>query len=407
MPAERFDFPNAQGQKLAALLDRPAGEPRAYALFAHCFTCGKDIRAAKRVAEGLTALGIAVLRFDFTGLGSSEGEFANTTFSSNVGDLVAAANELRRIASAPAILIGHSLGGTAVLAAAAGVAEARAVVTIAAPCDPSHVTGLFKDRLEEIAVEGEVQATLAGRQFRISRGFIDDLAEHKLMERIANLRKALLVFHSPTDEIVAIDNASRIFAAAKHPKSFVSLAGADHLLSRRSDAAYVANVIHAWAERYLEAPQPQSEAPGDAKTVLVRETGQGRFQQEITVGTHRFLADEPVEVGGLDSGAGPYDLLLAGLGACTAMTLRLYAERKALPLERVTVRLNHSRIHAADCADCETKDGMLDRIERAITLRGALDAEQRRRLLEIADKCPVHRTLTSEIDIRTVQQPEG
>ena len=406
MPSERFDFPNAQGQKLAALLDRPAGEPRAYALFAHCFTCGKDIRAAKRVAEGLTALGIAVLRFDFTGLGSSEGEFANTTFSSNVGDLVAAANELRRRAQAPAILIGHSLGGTAVLAAAAEVAEARAVVTIAAPCDPTHVTGLFKDRLEEIAAKGEIEATLAGRQFRISRAFVDDLAEQKLMQRIADLRKALLIFHSPTDEIVAIDNASRIFAAAKHPKSFVSLAGADHLLSRRSDAAYVANVIHAWAERYLEGPQPASEAAGDAKTVVLRETGEGRFQQEVTVGTHRFLADEPLEVGGLDSGPGPYDLLLAGLGACTAMTLRLYAERKALPLERVTVRLNHSRIHAADCEDCETKEGMLDRIDRAITLRGALDAEQRRRLLEIADKCPVHRTLTSEIDIRTVEQAE-
>jgi uncharacterized OsmC-like protein/alpha-beta hydrolase superfamily lysophospholipase len=406
MPAERFDFPNAQGQKLAALLDRPAGEPRAYALFAHCFTCGKDIRAAKRVAEGLTALGIAVLRFDFTGLGSSEGEFANTTFSSNVGDLVAAANELRRKAQAPAILIGHSLGGTAVLAAAAEVVEARAVVTIAAPCDPTHVTGLFKDRLEEIAAKGEIQATLAGRQFRISRAFVDDLAEQKLMQRIADLRKALLIFHSPTDEIVAIDNASRIFAAAKHPKSFVSLAGADHLLSRRSDAAYVANVIHAWAERYLEESPPVSEAADDAKTVVVRETGGGRFQQEVTVGTHRFLADEPLEVGGLDSGPGPYDLLLAGLGACTAMTLRLYAERKALPLERVTVRLNHSRIHAADCADCETKEGMLDRIDRAITLRGALDAEQRRRLLEIADKCPVHRTLTSEIDIRTVEQAE-
>ena len=406
MPAERFDFPNAQGQTLAALLDRPAGEPRAYALFAHCFTCGKDIHAAKRVAEGLTALGIAVLRFDFTGLGSSEGEFANTTFSSNVGDLVAAANELRRRAQPPAILIGHSLGGTAVLAAAAEVAEARAVVTIAAPCDPSHVTGLFKDRLEEIAAKGEVQATLAGRQFRISRAFVDDLAEQKLMQRIANLRKALLIFHSPTDEIVAIDNASRIFTAAKHPKSFVSLAGADHLLSRRSDAAYVANVIHAWAERYLEAPQGASEAAGDAKTVVVRETREGQFQQDVTVGAHRFLADEPREAGGLDSGPGPYDLLLAGLGACTSMTLRLYAERKALPLERVTVRLNHSRIHAADCADCETKEGMLDRIERAITLRGTLDAEQRRRLLEIADKCPVHRTLTSEIDIRTVEQGE-
>jgi len=407
MAAERFDFPNAQGQKLAALLDRPAGEPRAYALFAHCFTCGKDIHAAKRVAEGLTALGIAVLRFDFTGLGSSEGEFANTSFSSNVADLVAAANELRRRARAPAILIGHSLGGTAVLAAAADVPEARAVVTIAAPCDPTHVTGLFKGRLDDIAAAGEVDATLAGRQFRISRAFVDDLAEHKLLERIANLRKALLLFHSPTDQIVGIDNASRIFTAAKHPKSFVSLADADHLLSRRSDAAYVANIIRAWAERYLDAQQGAAEAVHDAKAVVVRETGQGRFQQEITVGRHGFLADEPVEVGGLDSGPGPYDLLLAGLGACTAMTLRLYAERKALPLEGVTVELRHSRIHAVDCENCETKEGMLDRIDRAITMRGTLDAEQRRRLLEIADKCPVHRTLTSEIDIRTVEQPQA
>jgi putative redox protein len=252
-----------------------------------------------------------------------------------------------------------------------------------------------------------VEATLAGRQFRISRAFVDDLADHKLLDRIANLRKALLIFHSPTDEVVAIDNASHIFAAAKHPKSFVSLAGADHLLSRRSDAAYVANVIRAWAERYLDLPQLAPEAPHDPNTVVVRETRQGRFQQAIAVRSHRFLADEPVEVGGLDSGPGPYDLVLAGLGACTAMTLRLYAERKALPLERVTVELKHSRIHAADCEDCETKEGMIDRIERAITLRGALDAEQRRRLLEIADKCPVHRTLTSEVDIRTVERPEA
>src|SRR6266446_2709047 len=336
MPAERFDFPNAHGQRLSALLDRPAEEPRAYALFAHCFTCGKDTLAAKRIADGLTGLGIAVLRFDFTGLGSSEGEFANTTFSSNIADLVAAANELRRRARAPAILIGHSLGGTAVLAAAGEVAEARAVVTIAAPSDPAHVTGLFKDRLDEIAAKGEIEATLAGRQFRISRGFVDDLAEHKLVDRIANLRKALLIFHSPTDEIVGIDNASRIFAAAKHPKSFVSLADADHLLSRRSDAAYVANVIRAWAERYLDMPQLAAEAPQDPNTVVVRETGQGRFQQAITVRAHHFLADEPVDVGGLDSGPGPYDLVLAGL-----VTLRLYAERKALPLERVTVELRH------------------------------------------------------------------
>jgi putative redox protein len=410
MPAQRFDFPNAAGQNLAALLDVPPGAPRAYALFAHCFTCGKDIQAARRIAEALTALGIAVLRFDFTGLGASEGEFANTTFSSNVGDLIAAADALRRTKRAPAILIGHSLGGAAVLAAAGAVPEARAVATIAAPSDPAHVTGLIKDHLDAINTRGEVEVTLAGRPFRIRREFLADVAEQKLTARIADLRKALLIFHSPTDEIVSIDNASRIFAAARHPKSFVSLAGADHLLSRRSDANYVANVIHAWAERYLDAPEvaarPSTPPPSQAgeDRVVVRETRQGKFQQEVTVGRHRFLADEPTAVGGLDSGPGPYDLLLAGLGACTAMTLRLYAERKALPLDRVTVALKHSRIHAEDCADCETKEGMLDRIDRAIALAGNLDGEQRKRLIEIADKCPVHRTLTSEIEIRTVEQ---
>ncbi|HEY1364709.1 MAG TPA: bifunctional alpha/beta hydrolase/OsmC family protein [Xanthobacteraceae bacterium] len=407
MPAERFDFSNASGQTLAALLDHPPGEPRAYALFAHCFTCGKDVHAAKRIAEALTALDIAVLRFDFTGLGSSEGEFANTNFSSNVGDLVAAAAALRRLRRAPAILIGHSLGGTAVLAAAAEVPEARAVVTIAAPCDPAHVTGLFKDRLDEIGAKGEVEVALAGRPFRISRAFVDDLAQHTLEQRIANLRKALLIFHSPTDEVVGIDNASRIFTAAKHPKSFVSLAGADHLLSARRDARYVADVIRAWAGRYLDAPERAAGEAAQAGAVVVRETRRGRFQQEVTAGRHRFLADEPLDVGGLDSGPSPYDLVLAGLGACTAMTLRLYAERKALPLEEVTVALDHSKIHAADCAECETKEGMIDRIERAITLRGKLDADQRQRLMEIADKCPVHRTLTSEIDIRTVERGVG
>ena len=257
----------------------------------------------------------------------------------------------------------------------------------------------------DVGANGDIQVVLGGRSFRISRAFFDDIAEQKLQERIGVLHKALLVFHSPTDEIVGIENASRIFTAAKHPKSFVSLAGADHLLSRRSDATYVANVIHAWAERYLEAPEVAVPDSGKPNTVLVRETRQGKFQQEVTVGKHRFLADEPADVGGLDSGPGPYDLLLAGLGACTAITLRLYAERKALPLERVTVELTHSRIYAADCESCETKEGMLDRIDRSIALSGKLDAEQRKRLMEIADKCPVHRTLTSEIDIRTVQQP--
>jgi uncharacterized OsmC-like protein/pimeloyl-ACP methyl ester carboxylesterase len=405
MPAERFDFVNAQGQRLAALLDMPAGEPRAYALFAHCFTCGKDVHAARRIAQALTALDIAVLRFDFTGLGSSEGEFGNTTFSSNVADLVAAVGALRDSRRAPAILIGHSLGGAAVLAAAAEVPEARAVVTIAAPSDPAHVTGLFRDRIADIAQHGEVEVSLEGRRFRISRGFLDDVAEQNLREKVTQLHKALLIFHSPTDNRVGIENASRIFEAAKHPKSFVSLAGADHLLTRPSDASYVANVIAAWAERYLDLPESRPDsAEGD---VIVSETRRGRLQQEVRIGRHRLLADEPASVGGLDSGPSPYDLLLASLGACTSMTLRLYAERKSLPLDRVIVRLSHSRVHAADCETCESKEGMLDRIERAITLEGELDDGQRGRLLEIADKCPVHRTLTSEIEIRTSERRDG
>jgi putative redox protein len=404
MPAERFDFFNAEGGRLAGLLDSPAAASQAYALFAHCFTCSKDSHAAKRIAEGLTALGIAVLRFDFTGLGSSEGEFANTTFSSNVADLVAAADELRRTRRAPAVLIGHSLGGAAVLAAAAKVPEARAVVTIAAPSDPAHVVGLFQDRVAELGARGEIEVKLAGRPFRIRRSFLDDVAEQQLSTRIADLRKALLIFHSPSDDVVGIDNASRIFLAARHPKSFVSLAGADHLLNRRSDAAYVANVIAAWASRYLDVPEADHEAAAtEPGVVTVQETRQARLQQQITAGAHRFLADEPVAAGGNDSGPNPYDLLLAALGACTAMTLRLYAERKALALDRIAVRLRHSRIHAADCESCETREGMIDHIERTIRLEGTLDAAQRARLLEIADKCPVHRTLTSEIDIRTTE----
>jgi len=405
MRTERLEFPNAKGEKLAALLDLPLGKPAAFALFAHCFTCGKDNLAAKRISERLAMCGIGVLRFDFTGLGTSEGEFADTHFSSNVDDLVAAADYLRKTRGAPAILIGHSLGGAAVLAAAHRIADARAVVTIAAPCDPAHVAGLFKENVDKIREQGEVEVSLAGRPFRIKREFLDDISEQRITERVANLRKALLIFHSPTDDTVSIDNASRIFLAAKHPKSFVSLAGADHLLGKKSDAVYVANVIAAWAERYLEEHVERNDEQIEAGTVLVRETGNGKFQQEVLSGPHRFLADEPVKVGGLDSGPGPYDLLLAGLGACTSMTLRLYADGKKLPLKRVSVRLTHNKIHAEDCLNCETKEGMVDRIDRTITFEGALDAEQRKRLLEIADKCPVHRTLKSEIDIRTFERP--
>lgn len=405
MRTERLEFANAKGEKLAALIDLPLGIPNAFALFAHCFTCGKDNLAAKRISERLAICGIGVLRFDFTGLGTSEGEFADTHFSSNVNDLVAAGDHLRKTYGMPAILIGHSLGGAAMLAAAHRIADARAIVTIAAPYDPAHVTGLFKEHVHKIREQGEGEVSLAGRPFRIKREFLDDIAEQQIKDCLANLRKALLVFHSPTDDIVGIENASHIFTAAKHPKSFVSLAGADHLLSKRDDAVYVANVITAWAERYIERPAERGDEQIEVGTVLVRETGNGKFQQEVLSGPHRFLADEPVKVGGLDSGPGPYDLLLAGLGACTSMTLRLYAEHKKLPLERVSVRLMHNRIHAEDCLNCETKEGMVDRVDRNITMEGPLDTEQRKRLLEIADKCPVHRTLESEINIRTFERP--
>jgi uncharacterized OsmC-like protein/fermentation-respiration switch protein FrsA (DUF1100 family) len=405
MRTERLEFANERGEKLAALVDLPLGKPVAFALFAHCFTCGKDNISAKRISERLAMCGIGVLRFDFTGLGMSEGDFADTHFSSNVDDLVAAANHLRKAYGAPAILIGHSLGGAAALAAAHRIPDARAVVTIAAPSDPAHVVGLFKDHVDRIREQGQVEVQLAGRPFRIKREFLDNVAEQRIEDCLANLRKALLVFHSPTDDIVGIENASRIFTTAKHPKSFVSLSGADHLLSKKDDAVYVANVIAAWAERYLEQSADRSDEQIEVGIVLVRETGGGKFQQEIMSGPHRFLADEPVKAGGLDSGPGPYDLLLASLGACTSMTLRLYADNKKLPLDRVSVRLTHNKIHAEDCLNCETKEDMLDRIDRNITLEGALSADERKRLLEIADKCPVHRTLESEIEIRTFERP--
>jgi uncharacterized OsmC-like protein/fermentation-respiration switch protein FrsA (DUF1100 family) len=403
MPTERFQFTGVGGHQLAASLDLPEREPVAYALFAHCFTCGKDVLAAKRIAVALAAKGIAVLRFDFTGLGSSEGDFANSTFSSNVADLVRAADHLRETRKGPAILIGHSLGGAAILAAAGQIPDAKAVVTIAAPSDPAHVTGLFKDRIEDIRKHGKVEVSLAGRPFHISSEFLDDIAEHGLMAHVTKLHKALLIMHAPTDDTVGIDNATRIFVAAKHPKSFVSLAGADHLLTGKRDASYVADVIAAWVERYIDAVMPEQAAvSGEApRQVVVRETRNSKFQQTISVGPHRMQADEPAAAGGADTGPGPYDFVLAGLGACTSMTMRLYADRKSLPLERVTVTLQHSKIHAEDCAECETKEGLLDQIDRVITMEGALDAKQRKKLMEIADKCPVHRTLTSEIHIVT------
>ena len=404
MPIERFQFTGSEGQQLAAALDLPEREPLAYALFAHCFTCGKDVLAARRIALELANKGIAVLRFDFTGLGSSEGEFANSTFSSNVADLVLATDHLRKTRKAPAILIGHSLGGAAILAAAGQIAEAKAVVTIAAPSDPAHVTGLFKDRIEDIRKVGDIEVSLAGRPFHIKREFLDDIAEHNLMGHVARLHKALLIMQSPTDDTVGVENATKIFLAARHPKSFVTLADSDHLLSKKSDALYAADLIAAWVMRYLDPPTAEQAAAASSaapRNVVVRETRDSKYQNEVIVGPHHLFADEPAAVGGADTGPGPYDYVLAGLGACTSITMRMYADRKALPLDRVTVTLSHSKIHAEDCAECETKIGMLDQFDRVIKIEGALDADQRKRLMEIADKCPVHRTLESEIHIVT------
>ncbi len=400
----KVTFEGADGDALAARLDKPEGAPKAFALFAHCFTCSKDIFAAQRIAGALAMRGFGVLRFDFTGLGSSEGEFANTNFSSNVGDLVAAADYLRTEFEAPEILIGHSLGGAAVLAAAGRMAEVKAIATIGAPADPSHVSHLFAGDIAEIEAEGKARVEIAGRSFTIKKQFIEDIREQNLSAAIGDLGKALLIFHGPRDQTVAIDNAALIFAAAKHPKSFVSLDDADHLLSRKEDASYVADVLAAWAGRYLDAgagePAP-AEAPAAPFAVTVEETGAGRLSQAISAGKHRLGADEPEAYGGNDSGPTPYDLLLAALGACTTMTLRIYAERKGWEVKGIRTALRHEKIHARDCEDCETREGRIDRIEREISFTGGIDGEQRARLLEIADKCPVHRTLTSEVDIVT------
>lgn len=399
--SEKVSFPGALGETLAARLDLPDGPPRAYALWAHCFSCTKDVFAASRVARSLKENGIAVLRFDFTGLGASEGDFANTNFSSNVGDLVAAADWMRDNLEAPAMLLGHSLGGAAVLVAAAKVPEAKAVITIGAPADVAHVAHNFQNSIEEIEAKGEAEVLLVGRPFRIKKQFLDDIRAQNVEAAVAGLKKALLIFHSPVDATVGIDNAAAIYGAAKHPKSFVSLDDADHLLSRKEDAEYVAGVIAAWARRYVcleDAPASRIAPQAAPGTVVVEETGQGKFQNAVSVGgRHVLIADEPVDVGGTDTGPGPYDFLLTALGACTAMTIRMYADLKKLPLTKVRVTLKHDKIHAEDCADCETTVGKLDRIVRDLHFEGDLSDEQKAKLLEIADKCPVHKTLHSKI----------
>jgi putative redox protein len=403
----RATFTGGSGGELAARLELPSGPVRAFALFAHCFTCTKDVLAARRIAASLAAAGVAVLRFDFTGLGSSEGDFANTNFSSNVEDLVRAADYLRASYEAPVILIGHSLGGAAVLAAAGRIPEAKAVVTIGAPADAAHVLKQLGGSLDQIRSEGEAEVRLGGRPFRIRRSFVEDAEAQRLEETIRTLGRALLVMHAPRDETVGIENASRIFAAARHPKSFVSLDDADHLLSRPQDASYAAGVIAAWVARYIPAAQAvradaDAAAPG---RVVVQETGEGRFQNLVIAGRHRLIADEPAAAGGLDTGPNPYDFLSIALGACTAITLRVYAEHKQLPLGGVSVEVSHGKVAADHCADCgevaEGRGGKIDRFERTIRIKGGIDAGLQAKIAEIAGKCPVSRTLESSSAIVT------
>lgn len=398
---ERFEFAGGDGHTLSARINRPAVDPIAWAVFAHCFTRSKDSRAATYISSALAERGIATLRFDFTGLGESEGELGATTFSHNVDDVVAAANALRQIHRAPALLIGHSLGGSAVLAAAERVPEAVGVATIGAPFDPQHVARLFGASLEEIESRGQTEVNLGGRRFTIHKSFLEDLKTHCGAKQIGNLRKALVLFHSPQDRVVGIDNARLIYEAARHPKSFVSLDGADHLLGRRSDARYVAEVLAAWASRYLPE-RPEAELPEDTpEGEVVVEGKTTGFLQRIRARNLTFSADEPLSKNGTNLGPNPYELLLAGLGACTSMTLKMYSERKQWPLEAVRVTLGHRRIHAEDCGDCEKQEGRIDVIDEKIELHGELSEEQRQRLFEISSRCPVHRTLLNQIKIRS------
>ncbi|MCP5073343.1 MAG: OsmC family protein [Rhodobacteraceae bacterium] len=399
----KITFTGHSGEQLAVRLDMPSGQLRATAIFAHCFTCSKDIPAARRIAQRLAAMGIAVLRFDFTGLGHSEGEFSNTNFSSNVGDLVRAADYLAENHDVPSLLIGHSLGGAAVLKAASEIPSVKAVVTIGAPFCPSHVVHNFGSSLDEIKKKGEAKVSLAGRPFTIRQGFVEDISATNLAPAITGLRRALLVLHSPVDQSVGIENAADIFGAAKHPKSFVTLDNADHLITNKEDAEYAAEVIAAWAARYLNIRQPAAPIGAPEGIVRSNEADAKGFLQDITAGPlHHTLADEPVTYGGTDKGMSPYQFLSAGLAACTAMTVRMYARRKNWPLDHVFVDVTHDKVHAQDCDTCETFDGKVDQFNRVIHLSGNLSPDQRQRLREIADKCPVHRTMESEISVITM-----
>lgn len=404
----KLTFRNEHGENLAARLDLPADEkPVAYAIFAHCFTCTKNLNAVVHINRALAREGIATLRFDFTGLGESEGDFSHTSFSSNISDLIAAADFLRLEFEAPKLLIGHSLGGAAVLQAAQYIPSSLAVATIGAPSNLTHLRPYLEPHRQAILAKGEAEITLAGKTFRIKKQFLDDLELTHIQQTVRSLNKALLILHSPLDSIVGIENALEIFEMARQPKSFISLDRADHLLSNREDSFYVGSLMAAWARKYLGISRPATIQRELADNRVVTRTGRRGYQTEIIANGHRLMADEPIAAGGADTGPNPYDYLVAALGACTGMTLRMYADQKEWPLDAVVVRLKHRKIHAQECRECETQSGKLDSIEREIEIEGPLDVSQCQRLLEIADRCPVHRTLHSEIVVRTTLKERG
>jgi uncharacterized OsmC-like protein/esterase/lipase len=389
MMRTKVEFPS-QGQHLAGLLETPDQTVRAYVLFAHCFTCGKDVAAASRISRFLVQHGFAVFRFDFTGLGNSDGDFANTNFSSNTEDLLSAAKFLEQRYQAPKLLIGHSLGGAAVLAMAAQLPEVKAVVTIGAPFEASHVIHNFDAHLETIKHSGSAKVSLGARDFTIKKQFLDDL-RNQTTDHIQHLDKALLVLHSPLDLTVDIADAEKIYKAAKHPKSFVSLDTADHLLSKASDSEYVAQTISGWASRYIQVAKKSNPTISKGH-VLVAELDH-KFQQEVFSDTHHWYADEPTQAGGQNSGPDPYEHLLAALGACTAMTIRMYADHKKIPLEHVEVSLAHERNYLEDAASVSADGQKIESLIRKVQLFGPLSESEKVRLIEIAERCPVHRTL--------------
>lgn len=397
MRSSKVSFDNRYGLTLSARLDKPIdSKPSAYALFAHCFTCNKDLAAVKNISRSLTENGIAVLRFDFTGLGQSEGEFAESNFSSNVSDLIDACQYLSSMHDTPKLLIGHSLGGAAVVFAANQLPSVQAVVTIGAPADPAHVEHLIQDELEEASRTEQVKVSIGGRPFMMQRQFLDDIRSKNMSKELKDLRRGLLIMHSPQDTIVGIDNAADMYQAAMHPKSFISLDGADHLLSDKQDSLYVGNVIATWVTKYVKFPD---ESTLNTKHQVLVRTGANGFYSEVKAGSHRLIADEPASAGGSDLGPAPYEFLSVGLGACTAMTLRMYADRKKWDLEQIDVHVQHDKDHVQ--AMDNDRAQALDRFSRFIELSGDLTDEQRKRLMQIADKCPVHRTLEGEITIET------